>query len=79
MLGPADGELKPDALVAGQQRKKPVGGGRGDGLEASGALQGPKGRDDVSIDVVEERAQSYQALAPEVHQGEQVPFPGGRE
>ncbi len=79
VLGPVDGELQADALVAGEEREEAVRGGGGDELEPSRALERAEGRDDVAPDLVEAPTEPPQALAPEVHQRQQVPLAGGGE
>ena len=74
MLGPSQRELKPDALVAREQREKAVGRGGGDRLDASAVLQSPERGHDVAADVVEQPMQARQALAPELHQRQEIAF-----
>ena len=79
VLGAADRELEPDALVAREQREEAVGRGRGDGLDPPALLQRPKRRDDVATEVVKEPAQAGQPLAPELHQRDQMLLAGRGE
>ena len=79
VLGAADRELEPDALVAREQREEPVGRGRGDGLDPARyppAIEAPRrcrhrGR--------EEPAQAGQPSAPELHQRDQMLLAGRGE
>ena len=65
VLGGADGELKADALVAGEQRQEAVSGGRADDLEPSRGFERPERAHQVAIDLVEEAPQAPEPVAPE--------------
>jgi len=72
VLGAADRELEPDALVACEQGEEPVGRGRGDGLDPPAFLQRSNGRDDVATEVVKEPVQAGQPRTPELHPRDQM-------
>ncbi len=76
VLGRADRELEPDALVAREQREEAVRGGAADDLQAARRLERAEGGDQIAVDLVEQPAEPEQAGPPILDQGEQVLLTG---
>src|SRR5205085_10151977 len=64
----ADGQLQPDALVAGEEREVAVRGRGSDDLEAAPLLEAPKSGNQVLVDLPEQGLQPREPRPPEVHQ-----------
>jgi hypothetical protein len=56
VLGDPNRQLKPDALVPGEEREISVRGGGADDLDAAGGLQRPKRPDQILVYTVEQLA-----------------------
>ena len=72
MLGGADRELEPDALVARQQRQEAVRRGRADDLELPRRFEGAESGHQVAVHRLEQAPQPGEALPPVRHQRQQV-------
>ncbi len=75
MFGQPDRELKPDALVPGQQRQKGMGRRGADDLESARRFEGAEGADEIPAQLLEQAAKPEQAGSPEAHQRQQVAVP----
>jgi hypothetical protein len=76
VLAPTDIELELDALVAREQRQKPVRRRGPDDLDPATRLEVAEYGNDVAVDRPEERAQAREALAPVVDERNEMRVAG---